>query len=842
MITLRQNGKRAVFLLSSMLAASLSAQTSAPASDTPPPSGDVIELSPFAVTTDKDTGYKASNSIGGTRSNTPIKDIALNIQVFTKELANDLVILDQTQLERYNAALVNGGADVQSDNVIQQAYGAFLFRGFVQNWSMRDGVREYDPVDSVGIARVELVKGPAAALYGLSYAGGVMNTVTKRVDMSKNFGGITATVTDQGGERATIEANFVGKVGSDMKMGVRYNGAAAITKDSREHSDGKTRFNQVNVELDPLPGTQIQLLVENVWKQKPNGLGYYSISPDQTKAADAASGTAAGVFYGKYNVVGIGAATPLQILHPDIPWTWNWATNNVRALETSRYSLTVNQAFGENFHISAYVQNNQREQPDSNGWDDSGNSQNGAGWDTGGTYLKSGWLLNSAGKEVIRRVYHWRDWRDDDHAQGVTGVYKFETGPIKNTLTGGWAHWDEHFTSHKYLTQDKADYQFFDLPVQSGINTESPGEPSDYSLVSPGGNQEHNQNSYEFINWQLSAFENRLKLNAAINRTQIKNLIWPSVGSTAPYNKVNMSKNSPMFGGMFDITKEISIFAVHSTSLFPTTDKNDELTVQMPPEVGKSNEVGVKVELLNGKISGTISYYSIKKTGGGVRDINAENANKVLWDQYHAQGLALGAAHEWDFMPAGWSHDRSQIKSGADQGSNGNLGNMVPAELESKGFEADIVFQPIKTLQLVISYAHNTEESTAGSTKGQSNSGHVKNQLAGLAKYTFDEGSLKGLFMGLGFQAADKSIADYQSVGGVAVARYNPRTFYLEFFSGYAFKAYGLNQKVQINVKNLTQQDDFYGWQNAANNSTLATERYKVPTHAQFSLTYAFEF
>jgi hypothetical protein len=356
-------------------------------------------------------------------------------------------------------------------------------------------------------------------------------------------------------------------------------------------------------------------------------------------------------------------------------------------------------------------------------------------------------------------------------------------------------------------------------------------------LVSPGGNREHNNNSYEFISWQVSAIDNRLKLNAAVNHTQIANLIWPDVATTQNYNNsVHISKNSPMFGGMFDITKEISVFAVHSTSLFPTTDKNDELTQQMPPEIGKSNEVGVKLELLNGKISGTLSYYDIKKIGGGVRDINAENGNKVLWDQYKA-------ADGWVTIDRlGWSHDRSQIKSGADQGTNGNLGNMVPAELESKGFEADIVFQPITTLQFVVSYAHNNEESTNGGTKGQTNGGHVKDQLAGLVKYTFDQGPVKGLFAGFGFQAAGKSIVDYQSVGGQTVARYNPSTFYLEFFSGYKFKAFGVNQSVQLNIKNLTKQDDFYGWKNAADNASLATERYKVPTYSQISLTYGLQF
>jgi hypothetical protein len=255
----------------------------------------------------------------------------------------------------------------------------------------------------------------------------------------------------------------------------------------------------------------------------------------------------------------------------------------------------------------------------------------------------------------------------------------------------------------------------------------------------------------------------------------------------------------------------------------------------MPSEVGKSNEVGVKVELLNGKISGTLSYYKINKTGGGVRDPSAENQNKQKWDSYYA-------LDGWTTIDAkGWSHDRTKVTTG--DGVTGSLGDLVPAELESKGFESDIVVQPIKALQFVISYAHNTEESTKGATQGQSNGGHVKDQVSALTKYTFAEGAVKGLFLGLGAQASGKSIADYQTdSNGATVTRYNPSTFYLEFFAGYKFKAFGVEQSVQLNAKNLTKQADFYGWKNAANANTVATERYKVPTYALYNLTWGLDF
>jgi outer membrane receptor protein involved in Fe transport len=320
----------------------------------------------------------------------------------------------------------------------------------------------------------------------------------------------------------------------------------------------------------------------------------------------------------------------------------------------------------------------------------------------------------------------------------------------------------------------------------------------------------------------VSALDNRLKLNAAINHTSITNRIWPNSSALNydPTQKVDVSKTSPMIGGMFDITKEISIFAVHSTSLFPTTDKNS-FSVQMPAEVGKSNEVGVKVELLNGKISGTVSYYKINKTGGGVTDSSANNINTQAWD-------AMTAAQRAVAYPG---KTRSDI-----------AGDVVPAELESKGFEADLVYQPTRNLQFVFSYANNDEKSTKGANLGQPTSGNIKQQYVVLSKYSFTEGAAKGLFLGVGFQSAGKALQDYQTQGTAQVARYNPSTIYVEFFSGYKFKAFGYNQMVQLNVKNLTQQDDFIGWKPTGSASTVATQRYTVPTYATFSISYGLDF
>jgi len=823
METISRNSTRTILLLSSLLATSLSAQTVATPKSDQLASDEVVQLSPFAVTTDKDSGYKASNSIGGTRSNTPIKDIPLNLQVFTKDLSDDLIISDQTSLERYNAALTNGGADVQSENNIQQAYNAFLFRGFVQNWGLRDGVREYDPVDSQGLARVEVVKGPAAALYGVTYAGGVMNSISKTVDMSRNFASIRFTGYDEGGYRATVDANYTGKAG-DGKFGVRFNGANSVSEDKRDHSKGNSHYTQTNLEYRPLPGTQIQFMAEQGARQKPNGLGYYTYAPTAADIARNPSLASNG-----------DASIPLQVAHPEIPWTWNWAnSSNVRSLQTALYRGSIDQAIGENFHLNAYIQVMERDQSDGNGWDDGNNSQNAAGWDVNSN-LATGWVRNADGTEFIRKAFHSRSWNNRDHALGATGVYKLELAETKNTITAGGANWDERFFSlNGNQPTGTTDANLFILPIASGIDTSAKTTPNSYVAFQDAG-REHSQNSYYFASWQFAALDNRLKLNAAANHTNIKDISWGG-GSADHGPRTDVSKTSPMFGGMFDITKEVSVFAVHATSLFPTTDKND-FDVQMPPVVGTSNEVGVKTELLNGKISGTISYYQITQNGGSQRDPSAVNRNQLLWD-------TLTADQRNTIFPGvpNTAAGRASLKD-----RSGSLGDLVPgAQQKSKGFEADLVFQPTKSLQIMLSYAHNDEKVTQAvnaATIGQSTSGHIKDQASLLTKYTFLDGEVKGLSVGFGLQAAGKALQDYQTAGnGSTVTRYNPSTKYLEVFAGYKFKVFGVNQVVQFNAKNLTKQDDFIGWKPSGTTGVVSTERYTVPTYARYSLTWGLDF
>jgi iron complex outermembrane recepter protein len=323
----------------------------------------------------------------------------------------------------------------------------------------------------------------------------------------------------------------------------------------------------------------------------------------------------------------------------------------------------------------------------------------------------------------------------------------------------------------------------------------------------------------------MSAMDNRLKTNVGINKTNIKLDQWANGLATTP-NTSEASKTSPLFGAMFDITKAFSVFAVHSTSLFPDSGK-DSRGNQFSPVVGKGDEAGLKITTEDGKWSGTISYYRIKQSGGSQNDPNKANVNTDIYDQ-----LTVAAAG-----------DPVKLAARDQRYPTRPIGDLIQAgEQESKGFEIDLNYQPSRNWAFVFSYANGKQKVTkdlliTGSTVGQSTPGFVKQQFSLLSKYTFTEGGAKGLSLGLGLHKAGKALQDYNGAGGTA--RYNPSTFYAEAFATYRYKAFGWNQSVQLNVKNLTSQGEYTGWVPEAGKT--ATQRYEVPSKVRFTLTYGID-
>lgn len=147
------------------------------------------------------TFYLDQQTTVGTKVDADILDIPLSAQVLSKQLIIDQAARDITDLYRSIAG------------VSEFSYSGVTFRGFRDDGNVfYDGVRG-DPFSGFSVPqlfnvdRVEVLKGPAAAIYGGGEPGGMINYVTKKPKFNAeknlnlslgNFGlsGISAEVTD----------------------------------------------------------------------------------------------------------------------------------------------------------------------------------------------------------------------------------------------------------------------------------------------------------------------------------------------------------------------------------------------------------------------------------------------------------------------------------------------------------------------------------------------------------------------------------------------------------------------------------------------------------------------
>ena len=63
---------------------------------------DVFELSPFEVDSSTDTGYRATNTLSGTRFNSSLRDTSASISVWTEEFLEDTGLTEIDELIEYS--------------------------------------------------------------------------------------------------------------------------------------------------------------------------------------------------------------------------------------------------------------------------------------------------------------------------------------------------------------------------------------------------------------------------------------------------------------------------------------------------------------------------------------------------------------------------------------------------------------------------------------------------------------------------------------------------------------------------------------------------------------------
>lgn len=141
---------------------------------------DVIELDPFTVAADSTRGWVADTSMSAARIQLELAKTPRAISVVTAEFIEDTGAYDVIDALAFTSGVTM--SPPRDDGIVRQENRAtdISIRGVDAGVVFRNFYRHFGPTWNVNVDRVEVIKGPASALYGISTPGGQVNIITKR--------------------------------------------------------------------------------------------------------------------------------------------------------------------------------------------------------------------------------------------------------------------------------------------------------------------------------------------------------------------------------------------------------------------------------------------------------------------------------------------------------------------------------------------------------------------------------------------------------------------------------------------------------------------------------------
>ncbi|MBT81996.1 MAG: TonB-dependent siderophore receptor [Alteromonadaceae bacterium] len=494
--------------------------------------------------------YLDSHTRLGTKTDADIMEIPLSVQVLTRQLIQDQAARDITDMYRSIAG------------VSEFSYSGVTFRGFRDDGNVfYDGVRG-DPFSGFSVPqlfnveRVEVLKGPAASLYGGGEPGGMINYVSRKpsFEEKKNI-----TLTGGNFSLAGASADFTGAVSDTTayRLGGFYESQDSFRNNADseiiELAGGMTFLSGQDTTLT----TTFDYIVQNLGGNRLRGV---PVDDDGNFIVDRS-----------YNANEKGDYQDLEALVLQANLTHNF-TDNLSFNGTLRYL------------------DNEREQAyhESRSWVDA----NGDG-------------EANIDDQIIRREYRKQYRANDEISLTLDFVYDFDTGGIAHQfLFGGDFHNMEteyDYFRARYEADGVANLNIFTLNY--GIT-----DPSTYDLtdMNRDGNKRQRMSAYIQDKIQFSPSW------ALLVGVRLDHFDEENKETLAEYSDSDIS---PRAGLIYTPSDNTTVYLNYSQSFNPV-DPNDFTEagpVQLSPETGEQVELGLKQSWLDNRIMTTVAVYQIDK-------------------------------------------------------------------------------------------------------------------------------------------------------------------------------------------------------------------------------------
>lgn len=738
---------------------------SAPANQ--PADEEVLVLSPFTITREKDRGYASYSSMGASRVAIPVSDLASTIVTL-----NEQFLLDRAAVDAPEALSFVSGVQRTADRAPGQEQ--FSLRGYaVVGLQMRDGLPDpfsstdqpYD--ESSSYERIEIIKGPAGTLYGSQSMGGIVNKVSKwplfrrqtRVELQAQSNDrfyramldTTGPLTDTLAYRLVLSArNGDRYYDEDDAPNNFYNITASATWLLGERgSAGKVwaRGQHLDIALDR----------ENGWQFITGFLNPASPTTPPT------------VTNGRYplareaNTVPSDDISDAQIFSFETGYEKSW-TNTRLGSWTLRTVARGSKGAGD--RNPSYSQG--RPVP----------------VDASGAVVRytnaSGALVNGDNRFIAAndpRVADWRaalvlrDFRGSNENLGLFAdlVGDFHTGPLAHkivlsgTATDGESERAFFFWNAANPANTTAVANSFSAirPTPANITATTIKNSGVARQFNPFSGRAEIGGRAVAVQDNVSLLDNRLifALGARRDIVDITNHRFDSAASLAQdrfvvnpalTTKATSRATTYKYGVVGKPAEGVSIYAQHSETFSPIGSLN-AAGQKNPDQEGESDEVGVKLELLQGRIVGTLTWFDMQLTNVLLTVINPPELGG---------GFVL--------RPVGVQ--------------------------KTDGFEFDIAVEPLPGLNLLASYSRLT---SVDENNRRFRGVPIDATYGLFARYAFRGDRLKGFALGAGWKHSGKSAGDANNTF------FLPDNDMFDAFLGYETARWG----VQMNVFNLADTD-----------------------------------
>lgn len=216
-------------------------------------------LASFNTPGDAPGGLTRSVTSAGLLGDKRVVDIPFSVSGFTDKLIRDQQSLVATDVLRNDASVT-----------VQNTLGYYDDRFYIRGFEVSAADRLYDGAQVgflnrfalEGIQRIEVLKGPAAALFGTGATqgiGGIINFVPKRA-LPFDYNSITTSFIAPGYVGSNVDISRRG--GDRNEFGIRFNGTF---NDGTFYSDTRLRHELAQINLDYAPSDRVRLYADFVY-------------------------------------------------------------------------------------------------------------------------------------------------------------------------------------------------------------------------------------------------------------------------------------------------------------------------------------------------------------------------------------------------------------------------------------------------------------------------------------------------------------------------------------------------------------------------------------------------